>query len=100
MKADGPRLDGAATSATLLQHMRRTGPAPRNPKRPREFWVGNWGLYPGAGGAGGARTRKRRISRGLGQGGGRGRGAAWPVPGVVSIPRAEGAGAWGDSRLA
>ena len=63
MKADGPRLDGAATSATLLQHMRRTGPAPRNPKRPREFWVGNWGLYPGAGGAGGARTRKRRISR-------------------------------------
>ena len=52
----------------------RTGPAdgtPMNPKRPREFWVGSWGLYlrallqlySGAGGAGGARTRKRRISR-------------------------------------
>ena len=38
--------------------------------------------------------------RGGGGGGGGGGGAAWPVPGVVSIPRAEGAGAWGDSRLA
>ena len=40
-------------------------PAPRDPKRPREFWVGGRGLYSGAGGPGGAQTRTRRVSRGL-----------------------------------
>ena len=38
-------------------------PAPRDPKRPREFWVGGRGLYSGAGGPGGAQTRTRRVSR-------------------------------------
>ena len=36
---------------------------PRDPKHPRQFWVGGWGLYSGAGGPGGVQTRKRRISR-------------------------------------
>ena len=29
------------------------GGTPGNPKRPRKFGVGGWGLYPGAGGPGG-----------------------------------------------
>ena len=38
---------------------------PRDPKRPRQLWVGGWELssYPGAWRPGGAQTRKRRVSR-------------------------------------
>ena len=38
--------------------------APGNPKRPRQFGAGGWGLYSGAGGPGGVQTRTRRISCG------------------------------------
>jgi hypothetical protein len=36
---------------------------PRDPKHPRQFWVGSWVLYSGARGAGGVQTRIRRVSR-------------------------------------
>ena len=45
---------------------RDPGGTPGNPKRPQNFGVGGWGLYSGAGGAGGPKTRTRRISHGLG----------------------------------
>jgi len=41
------------------------GGTPGNPKRPQNFGVGGWGLYSGAGGAGGPKTRTRRIAHGL-----------------------------------
>ena len=57
----------------VRRHVVLVGPPPapdgtpgnpkRDPKRPRQFWVGGWGLYSGAGGVGGVQTRKRRISR-------------------------------------
>ena len=60
----GPRPRSRPVPGKTLPGPDRT---PMNPKRPREFWVGSWGASlrrrGGTGGAGGARTRKRRISR-------------------------------------
>ena len=66
----GPKLERVEFPAGWQNLAQKPPPAPdgtpSNPKRPRQFWVGGWGLYSGARGAGGVQTRKRRISRGLG----------------------------------
>ena len=66
-RACSSRPRGSAAAAGGGTASRTPPPAlegtPRDPKRPRQFWVGSWRLYSGARGVGGAQTRKRRVSR-------------------------------------
>ena len=73
-RACSSRPRGSAAAAGGGTASRTPPPAlegtPRDPKHPRQSWVGGRGLYSGAGGLGGPQTRTRRVSRGLGQPGG------------------------------
>ena len=65
VRSSKPRGPAAAAGGRTSPRTPPPAPdgTPRNPKRPRQFWVGGWGLYSGARGAGGVQTRTRRVSR-------------------------------------